>query len=51
VRLCAVGDDVTYRRYTGASHGSVVEAAEVDVMAWIADRVAGRPTRSTACPA
>jgi Secretory lipase len=49
-RLCAIGDDVTYRRYTGASHGGVVEAARDDVLAWAADRFAGRPTGAGDCP-
>jgi len=50
VRLCAIGDDVTYRRYLGASHESVVEAAGDDVLSWVFDRFAGRPTGSTGCP-
>jgi pimeloyl-ACP methyl ester carboxylesterase len=49
-RLCALGDDVTYRRYTGASHNSVVEAAQDDVFGWIDDRLAGRPTGEGDCP-
>jgi hypothetical protein len=49
-RLCALGDDVTYRRYTGAAHDSVVEAAERDVFRWIDDRLAGRPTGEGDCP-
>jgi len=50
-RLCALGDDVTYRRYVGASHDSVVDAAREDVFAWIEDRLAGRPTSTTTgCP-
>jgi hypothetical protein len=49
-RLCAIGDDVTYRRYLGASHGSVVEASRDDVNAWIADRLAGEPSGSAGCP-
>ena len=52
VRLCAIGDDVTYRRYPGASHGGVVEAAHEDVLGWIEDRLAGRPTGTAGgdCP-
>ena len=46
-RLCAIGDDVTYRRYPGASHGGVVDAAGEDVLSWIEDRLAGRPTGSS----
>src|SRR4029453_5844017 len=47
-RLCAIGDDVTYRRYPGASHGGVGESAHEDVLGWIEDRLAGRPTGTTA---
>jgi pimeloyl-ACP methyl ester carboxylesterase len=52
VRLCAIGDDVTYRRYPGASHGGVVESAREDVLGWIEDRLAGRPTGTAGgdCP-
>jgi hypothetical protein len=51
-RLCAIGDDVTYRRYAGESHSGVVEASQVDVLAWIGDVVAGRPigTAGEECP-
>lgn len=48
-RLCAAGDAVTYRRYPGAGHGGIGEAAAPDVQAWIADRLAGAPLRSD-CP-
>ncbi len=51
LRLCATGTDVTYRRYTGATHGGVVEAARADVSAWMEDRLAGRPLPPTdTCP-
>ena len=51
-RLCAIGDDVTYRRYPGASHGGVVESAREDVLDWVEDRLAGRPTGTAGrdCP-
>jgi hypothetical protein len=51
-RLCAIGDGVTYRRYPGESHSGVVEASQGDVLAWIADVVAGRPTGTAGddCP-
>ena len=51
-RLCAIGNDVTYRRYPGASHGGVVESAHEDVLGWIEDRLAGRPTGTAGgdCP-
>ncbi len=38
-RLCVTGSTVTYRRYLGAGHGGVVEAAWSDVSRWIVDRL------------
>jgi hypothetical protein len=51
-RLCAVGDTVTYRRYPGESHSGVMEASQDDVLEWIAELVAGRPTGTAGddCP-
>ena len=51
-RLCAIGDDVMYRRYPGESHSGVVEASQDDVLAWIGELVAGRPTGTAGddCP-
>jgi hypothetical protein len=51
-RLCAIGDDVTYRRYAGESHSGVVEASRDDVLEWVGNVVAGRPvgTAGGACP-
>jgi predicted esterase len=49
-RMCAAGDDVTYRRYMGATHGDVVESARDDALAWIAQRLAGTATGSGDCP-
>jgi Secretory lipase len=50
-RLCAIGDEVTYRRYPGESHSGVVEASQDDVLGWIGDVVAGRPTGTAGgCP-
>ena len=43
-RLCALGNDVTYRRYPGASHGAIVEAARDDALSWIAARFEGKPS-------
>ncbi len=43
---CELGDVVTYRRYPGAGHPALPAAAD-DALAWIADRFAGRPARST----
>jgi Secretory lipase len=48
-RMCAIGDDVTYRRYLGAGHVGVATAAAADVEAWIRARLAGEPTRGGAC--
>jgi hypothetical protein len=51
-RLCAIGDDVTYRRYPGESHSGVVDASQDDVLDWIGNLVAGRPsgTAGDDCP-
>jgi hypothetical protein len=51
-RLCAIGDDVMYRRYPGESHSGVVEASQDDVLDWIGNVVAGRPTGTAGddCP-
>jgi predicted esterase len=46
-KACAAGDTVDYRTYEGAGHGSVVVAAVDDVVAWLADRAAGKPAPST----
>jgi hypothetical protein len=52
VRLCAIGDEVTYRRYPGESHSGVVEASQDDVLAWVGNLVAGRPSGTAGgdCP-
>ena len=42
-RLCTTGSLVTYRRYPGAGHGGVVQAAWSDVSDWIRARLAGDP--------
>jgi hypothetical protein len=42
-RLCRTGDTVTYRRYGGAGHAGIADAAADDVMAWIEDRLDGIP--------
>ena len=51
-RLCAIGNDVTYRRYAGESHSGVVDASQHDVLDWIGNLVAGRPSRTAGddCP-
>jgi len=49
-RLCAVGDAVTYRRYPGATHVGVADAARADIAAWLTARLAGTPAPSGTCP-
>jgi acetyl esterase/lipase len=46
-KACAAGDTVDYRTYEGAAHGSIIVAARDDLIAWLADRAAGRPAPST----
>jgi acetyl esterase/lipase len=42
-RLCDAGADAELRVYPGADHGRVVVDSADDVLAWTADRFAGRP--------
>ena len=46
-KACATGDTVDYRTYPGATHASVIAAAQDDIVAWLRDRVAGTPAPST----
>jgi hypothetical protein len=46
-RLCHLGDTVELRTWQDVGHFDLVEAASTDVVAWIGDRLAGRPARST----
>jgi alpha-beta hydrolase superfamily lysophospholipase len=46
-KACAAGDTVDYRTYDGATHGSVIQAAQDDVVQWLKDRVAGKPAPTT----
>jgi dienelactone hydrolase len=46
-KACAAGDTVDYRTYDGATHGTVIPAAQDDVVAWMKDRVADKPAPST----
>jgi predicted esterase len=46
-RLCRLGDTVELRTYRHAGHGDVPDIASADVLAWIGERLAGRPARST----
>lgn len=45
-RLCRLGNTIYYKRYAGASHFSVVKASWADLLAWMADRIDGRPAPS-----
>jgi len=45
-RLCQLGNTVNYKRYDGATHFTVVKPARPDLLAWMADRIAGRPAPS-----
>jgi acetyl esterase/lipase len=49
-RLCHAGDTVELRTYQHAEHFHLPEVAGTDVAAWIGDRLAGRPARSTCQP-
>lgn len=42
----AVHDDLALRLYPGATHGSVLVASATDMVAWIAQRFAGKPVPS-----
>jgi len=46
-KACAAGDTVDYRTYDGATHGTVIVAAQDDVVQWLKDRVAGKPAPTT----
>jgi alpha-beta hydrolase superfamily lysophospholipase len=46
-RLCRLGDTVELRTYQHVGHFDLVEAASTDVAAWIGERLAGQPARST----
>jgi acetyl esterase/lipase len=46
-KACAAGDTVDYRTYPGATHSSVIVAAQRDIVTWLRDRVAGTPAPST----
>jgi pimeloyl-ACP methyl ester carboxylesterase len=46
-KACAEGDTVDYRTYEGATHVTVVVAAQDDVVAWLHDRVDGKPAPTT----
>jgi len=46
-KACAAGDTVDYRVYEGATHGTVIVAAQDDLIGWLKDRVAGKPAPTT----
>lgn len=46
-RLCAGGNTVDHREYAGAGHGDLLARAGPDVLAWVAERVAGAEALST----
>jgi acetyl esterase/lipase len=46
-RLCHAGDTVELRTYQYTGHFDIPKVAASDVTAWIGDRLAGRPARST----
>jgi len=46
-RLCRLGDTVELRTYRDVGHFDIPEAASTDVAAWIGERLAGRPARTT----
>jgi acetyl esterase/lipase len=46
-RLCRRGDTVSLRLYPGAGHVETSSLAVPDVVAWLADRVAGKPAATT----
>ena len=45
-RYCRLGASVTRHVYPGADHEGVVDAANSDVLGWLADRYAGREAKS-----
>jgi len=45
-RECTHGSTVVYRVYPGTDHYTVRDASRSDMIAWMADRVAGRPAPS-----
>ena len=49
-RLCRAGDRVQLRPYPNVDHLGIVDAAGDDALAWVGDRLAGRPARSTCQP-
>jgi len=46
-RLCEGGNTVDYRLYPGAGHGDILAEGGPEILAWVADRVAGDDAAST----
>lgn len=46
-RLCAGGNTVDYREYPGTNHAEILGEAGADILAWVAERMAGADARST----
>jgi alpha-beta hydrolase superfamily lysophospholipase len=46
-RLCTGANTIDYRRYPGAGHGDVLVEAGPEILAWVAERVAGDDATST----
>jgi pimeloyl-ACP methyl ester carboxylesterase len=49
-RLCRAGDRVQLRPYPNVNHMGILDAAGDDLLAWLGDRLTGRPARSTCQP-
>jgi len=49
-RLCRAGDRVELRAYPNVDHLGIIDAAGGDLLAWIGDRLASRPARTTCQP-
>jgi pimeloyl-ACP methyl ester carboxylesterase len=49
-RLCRAGDRVQLRPYANVDHLGIIDAAGNDLLAWLGDRLAGPPARSTCQP-
>ena len=49
---CRLGANLSRHVYPNVDHNGVLDAAQVDVLAWLSDRYAGRPATSDCrCPA
>lgn len=48
-RLCGVGDEVQYKTYANADHGTIADRAIPLLLPWLKARTAGKPAEDT-CP-